>query len=521
YDQDGEGDSLLSDITDQVNSMEGGQMKIQLKSFIQKYREISDNSDAIREERDEILGSLADWFSTQGLEREFTTLSFDEETENENDKSLRESLISSKLGFEKLKRLKQEIDGIKARGGNSRDLEREKNKLEKNVINQFKNFQKQKQERVVSEESGADDAWKHAAGEICELLKKVRVKATGDVEVLHQELERLLKHVEQQVHVVAKLKAQIKEKDAIASSYADENMLLTKDITDLTAKLTRLKTEYKKMRMTQQQQKYQAAAQSPQDDSDTVAIEQDGYDDDDTTNTRSTSIISTGGDSTVLKAKLRDFQRQLDHMKKERLELDQELHDTKGKLAESEIVVDTLEHAKKDLLQQLMAASKPSTTIRFSERVEGSHVSLHSKPSTHMCAKCHVVVKQREASMHATKRITVTPSPSKSDSPPVRIPTPVSSDAPESISLQCDQYREQLQAMQANVERLEAELGLARSDQRSDNLETRAPYPTPVATAEARVKMVTTGMQTECIMTNLEMEMKQTKMQHPGEMSKH
>lgn len=171
------------------------QLKYQLKDFINKYRDMSSAAEQADNDRNEILESLGDvclfiiifhvlysymflfisffalqWFETQQLE---------DVTSDNGSTELQDEYATTKITFEKLQRLNKDIVNANERGQSADHLQKEKQRLQHNVVHKFRAFKDLKKEEKKKIQppntDGMEQAWKMAASEICGLLNKVSI----------------------------------------------------------------------------------------------------------------------------------------------------------------------------------------------------------------------------------------------------------------------------------------------------------------------------------------------------------
>ncbi|KAL5004734.1 hypothetical protein ScPMuIL_018190 [Solemya velum] len=213
--------------------LENVETRREMESFVDDYHYMSSDLDEAQKDRNELLMSLADWFTTEHVDMSDLRLSTD--TNEMND--MKDNYITTLANFEKLKRIQTQIATGKTNGEPMRYLEEEKKKLEREVARKFSVV---KEVSMQSKAKTQDDAaWKHAAGEIVSLLRGVRTEKAEEMDSLTKLVKGLTDELESQSIKIKSLQAEVKNKKDVTARIADENGDLIKETSQIRAKLTR------------------------------------------------------------------------------------------------------------------------------------------------------------------------------------------------------------------------------------------------------------------------------------------
>ncbi|XP_066266962.1 uncharacterized protein [Branchiostoma lanceolatum] len=216
----------LDDFRAKVDSIDDGEVRVEMKTFIERYREMMAHVEEVNEEREEILMSLSDWFSTDHLYdmgTEWDNLEASLQEAEESGSTFREGLVTAKVASEKLKNMNEQMMKLKQQGRKIGHLTMEKENLQKQVINAFK----QVKQKPIDQSEGA--VLKHAAAEVNDLLKRIRTEGEDAIAVLEAELQKLLTQLEEQTVKMNMMAAELEEKKLMYQQVMEENTKLTNE----------------------------------------------------------------------------------------------------------------------------------------------------------------------------------------------------------------------------------------------------------------------------------------------------
>ncbi|XP_078613934.1 uncharacterized protein LOC144883363 isoform X2 [Branchiostoma floridae x Branchiostoma japonicum] len=217
----------LDDFRARVDSIDDGEVRVEMKTFIERYREMMDHVEEVNQEREEILMSLSDWFGIDhlyDLGREWDRLEASLQEAEESGSSFKEGLVTAKVASEKLKNMNEQMMKLKQQGRKIDHLTMEKENLQKQVINAFKQV-KQKPDQRQSE--GA--VLKNAAAEVQGLLTRIRTEGEDAIAVMEAELQKLLTKLEEQTVNMNMIAAELEEKKLMYQKVMEENTKLTNE----------------------------------------------------------------------------------------------------------------------------------------------------------------------------------------------------------------------------------------------------------------------------------------------------
>ncbi|XP_035693570.1 uncharacterized protein LOC118427754 isoform X2 [Branchiostoma floridae] len=217
----------LDDFRARVDSIDDGEVRVEMKTFIERYREMMDHVEEVNQEREEILMSLSDWFGIDhlyDLGREWDRLEASLQEAEESGSSFKEGLVTAKIASEKLRNMNEQMMKLKQQGRKIDHLTMEKENLQKQVINAFKQV-KQKPDQRQSE--GA--VLKNAAAEVQGLLTRIRTEGEDAIAVMEAELQKLLTKLEEQTVNMNMIAAELEEKKLMYQKVMEENTKLTNE----------------------------------------------------------------------------------------------------------------------------------------------------------------------------------------------------------------------------------------------------------------------------------------------------
>ncbi|XP_013401260.1 intracellular protein transport protein USO1-like [Lingula anatina] len=352
----GSRDSLLDDVSSRVDDMTG-EAKYQMKSFIEKYKKMSAKLEESTEERDEILMSLADDLSDVKTSDEFETPI---------------SMMDTKFELDKLKRLNNEILRLSRSGEDTKQLQKEKERLQKDVIKNvvgLKEANEQNMRKIVQHDVA--QALKFASGEIVDLLRSYREEgATMGSSSLEQRMQEILQMMETQAETVALMEIQLLEKSEMVNRYSDENQELLLKNMDLKAEKKKIKENL--LTLTKRMQDYEPGGHHITVD---LGKDEEDEDEEDKEESRRTHGASVGGgasalpprsaiskgmtteDPVILKAQLRERTNRVEILSQENQEFKEKLEELEQALLDKECEVDALEVDKANLMKQMKKAN--------------------------------------------------------------------------------------------------------------------------------------------------------------------
>ncbi|XP_078695454.1 uncharacterized protein LOC144924288 isoform X2 [Branchiostoma floridae x Branchiostoma belcheri] len=216
----------LDDFRARVDNIDDGEVRVEMKTFIERYREMMAHVEEVNQEREEILMSLSDWFGIDHLYdmgREWDKLEASLQEAEESESTFREGLVTAKVASEKLKNMNEQMLKLKEQGRKVDHLTTEKENLQKQVFNAFK----QVKQKPIDPSGGA--VLKHAAAEVNGLLKRIRTEGEDAIAIMEAQLQRLLTQLEEQTVNMNMMAAELEEKKLMYQKVMEENTKLTNE----------------------------------------------------------------------------------------------------------------------------------------------------------------------------------------------------------------------------------------------------------------------------------------------------
>ncbi|XP_033760758.1 rootletin-like [Pecten maximus] len=225
---------ILENVTRNLDTMDREELKGHLEGFMVGYKDLASSVEESNKEREELLMQVADWMTADHTDLENMKMSIDESEASE----INSEYINTVADLEKLKSLKEEIIKCDFNGQNTKILEQEKKRLEKSVMEGLAEMKQNKQtggDGKIEE----DTHWKHAAGEVVQLLNKVRLENKDEKEELNNKMTELITTIDRQKLQIRSLQGDVRREKHVASHLADDNADLTKELVQLKAKISK------------------------------------------------------------------------------------------------------------------------------------------------------------------------------------------------------------------------------------------------------------------------------------------
>ncbi|PIK57732.1 putative centromere protein F-like [Apostichopus japonicus] len=172
---------------------------------------------------------------------------------NINYNSVCNHIEMTKMGFDKLQKLKEEMHSLASKGKPIQHLQEQKSNLKEKVVEKFKLLYSAKMLRSQNKSLGSH--WKHAAEEIVNVLHRIRAEGESTIQDLEEELIRIEKAITRQAENMVKLEHTVQEKqktiDTINKSMSvsnNENELLKSEVERYRDQVIMMKKELRKLR---------------------------------------------------------------------------------------------------------------------------------------------------------------------------------------------------------------------------------------------------------------------------------
>lgn len=356
-------------------------------------------------EREEMLLQLADWFTTDHVDLDDIKSSVDDSEQDH----IKQSYFDTMTNFEKIKRLQQKIAESARKGKPTRQLEKKKVELEKDVVDKFKTMKDMSMQTMKLKIS--DDApWKHAAQEVVNMLKNVRSENAEEMTAIQKHMKEMIDQLEKQSLTIKSLTAELREKKEVVRKLTDENSDLSQDMALLHARLRRYEKDLDAAKtMIRSLHEAQLAGGSPPPILDveggipvsqTISKVLSRFDD-----RKGPSIEPRrlGSDPAMLRTQIQELQEDLDLLREDYDAKNEDLTEMATTLQEKREYIESIEAENEKFskeLKKLRAMKRQAIAAAAAPPAEGEGVGAHQCEH----CKCHIPEKDIDEEIEDLKK---------------------------------------------------------------------------------------------------------------------
>ncbi|XP_069104534.1 uncharacterized protein [Argopecten irradians] len=367
---------VLENLTRNIDTMDREELKGHLEGFMVRYKDLTSSVEESNKEREELLMQVADWMTTDHTDLDNIKMSIDEDEASE----INEEYVNVVADLEKLKSLKEEIIKSDFNGKNTKFLEKEKKRLEKSVM---EGLAEMKQNKQKGDDKVQEDAhWKHAAGEVVQLLNKVRTENKDEKEALSNKMTELLKTIDRQNFQIRSLQGDVRKEKHVAAHLADDNADLTKELVQLRAKITKYEKDLEQAKKVIERQLSSLSSLADSDGSATSldlkvtsAIFQD-----------STLNLAreTSSDPAILRSHLRELKENIENLTKDLSRAASKMKEVELLNIELENKVEELENKPPEIVTETTTIIKEVIVTKAPSFCECHLPKVETKPSENL-----------------------------------------------------------------------------------------------------------------------------------------
>ncbi|OWF40900.1 Cysteine-rich, acidic integral membrane protein [Mizuhopecten yessoensis] len=365
---------ILENLTRNIDNIDREELKGHLEGFMTGYRDLTSNFEESNKEREELLMQVADWMTTDHTDLDDLKMSFDENEASE----INSEYINTVADLEKLKSLKEEIGKCDFNGKNTKFLEQEKKRLEKSVMGGLAEMKQRSGESKPNE----DAHWKHSAGEVVQLLNKVRLENSDEKEALAKKLTELLTHRDRQQIQMKSLQSEVKREKNVAAHLADDNADLTKELMQLRAKLVKYEKDLEHAKKVIERQLSDLSTFD--DDSDDSSTSVDKSASEILQETESYTLRETSSDPDILRSSLRELKENVEALTKELRKAAERMKEVELMNMELEDKVEELENRPPEIITETTTIFQEVIVTKAPSNCECHLPKVEKKPSVNL-----------------------------------------------------------------------------------------------------------------------------------------